>query len=112
MPAPSSRARRTKHKPRCPGRILQKRGHRPHSIRPSSSFVQYSTSTQNSDSTSIAPPTLARPLLGSLNNVVLAEPKCNVPPGVGASRPFRILLRIDRVNLGNTLGLVSHENIS
>ena len=48
MPSPSSRARRTKQRPRCPGRILQKRGHRRHSIRPSSSFVQYPTLTLSS----------------------------------------------------------------
>src|SRR5450755_2875414 len=105
MPAPSSRARRTKHKPRCPGRILQKRGHTPHSIRPSSSFVQCSTSTHVSDSASMARPTLARLLLGSLNNLVRVRSKCNAPPAGPA--PFRILLGSDRLKLDITLGLLA-----
>ena len=70
MPSPSSRARRTKHKPRWPGRILQKRGQSSHPIRPSSSFVQYSTLTQ---SPSMCPPAaFARPLLNPLMSVAAA----------------------------------------
>ena len=60
MPSPSSRARRTKQRPRCPARILQKRGQTRHSIRPSSSLVQCSTSTQYSESASIARRPLSR----------------------------------------------------
>jgi len=92
MPPPSSRARRTKHNPRCPGRILQKRGQIPHSIRPSSSLVQYSTSTQASISASMARSTLARPLLGALDNVVRAKRKCNAALSVRRIVPFRAMI--------------------
>src|ERR1700751_4178444 len=83
MPAPSSRARRTKHKPRCPGRILQKRGQTPHSIRPSSSLVQYPTLTQSASIT-LSPLSSGSSL--TFQYVASAARDCNEPPWRGAVR--------------------------
>ena len=55
----------------------------------------------------MASPTLARPLLGSLDNVVRAKRKCNAALW-GAS----FALGNDRVNLGHSPRGLDHENIS